>query len=144
RFYIERSYGRFITNPRAWLYQVLRHYLMNYLSAAEAQREVGADDLERVPDARQNPEGRIGMKQLVQELADGLTNRELECLSLRAEGFTYAEIAEAMGVRTGTVGALLARVRDRLVRPGNPRRASLGRSRGTLYFLVSEDSAYPT
>ncbi|HEY1495890.1 MAG TPA: sigma factor-like helix-turn-helix DNA-binding protein, partial [Candidatus Solibacter sp.] len=34
---------------------------------------------------------------------------------LRAEGLSYEEMAAALGIRSGTVGALLARVRRKLL-----------------------------
>ena len=42
------------------------------------------------------------------------TPRELDCLRLRVEGFSYQEIAQVLGVRPGTVGALLPRVYSKL------------------------------
>jgi RNA polymerase sigma-70 factor, ECF subfamily len=38
-----------------------------------------------------------------------LPERQRECLALRAEGLSYAEIAAALGVAPGSVGTLLAR-----------------------------------
>jgi len=43
-----------------------------------------------------------------------LTPRELDCLRLRVEGFSYGQIADRLGIRAGTVGALLPRVYAKL------------------------------
>jgi RNA polymerase sigma-70 factor (ECF subfamily) len=45
-------------------------------------------------------------------LAD-LSERDRQMLLMREEGFRYAEIAEAIGVRSTSVGALLARALER-------------------------------
>jgi RNA polymerase sigma factor (sigma-70 family) len=52
--------------------------------------------------------------QTAHEIATRLTPRELDCLRLRVEGFSYQEIAQVLGVRPGTVGALLPRVYSKL------------------------------
>jgi len=52
--------------------------------------------------------------QTVQAILSRLTPRELDCLRLRVEGFSYQEIAQALGIRPGTVGALLPRVYSKL------------------------------
>jgi len=72
---------------------------------------------------------------LYQVLRNDLTHRvnsasakpevaELECLRLRTEGLSYEEVGFAMEVRTGTVGALLARapqkIRKRAESRGGP------------------------
>ena len=43
-----------------------------------------------------------------------LAPREFECLRLRTEGLDYNEIANAMSIRPGTVGALLHRVGQKM------------------------------
>jgi DNA-directed RNA polymerase specialized sigma24 family protein len=45
-----------------------------------------------------------------------LAPREFECLRLRTEGLDYIEIAAAMSIRPGTVGALLHRVGQKMRR----------------------------
>jgi RNA polymerase sigma-70 factor (ECF subfamily) len=44
-----------------------------------------------------------------------LSERDREALLLQAEGFSYAEIATALGLAQGAVGTTLARARRRLV-----------------------------
>jgi RNA polymerase sigma-70 factor (ECF subfamily) len=114
RYFIERTYGREIANPRAWLFQVLRNYIMDRVSALSTQREVAHEDIDRLADLRQNPEMGVEGSQMARELADALSARELECLCLRSEGFSYDEIGAAMRLRPGTVSAMLSRVRDKI------------------------------
>src|SRR5260370_10737212 len=48
RYFVQRQYGRQIGNPRAWLYQVLRNYLRDRMSAASTKREVAGENLDRL------------------------------------------------------------------------------------------------
>jgi len=109
RFFVERRYGRIIEQPRAWLFQTLRNHLFDHLKSAAVQRETSSETLDSIPDQRQSPELQAG-SDLARKLAGLLTPREFDCLRLRAEGMAYAEIAGVLGIRSGTVGALLARV----------------------------------
>src|SRR5215467_969827 len=40
RFFVERSYGRQIDNPRAWLYRVVRNLSLDWLERAAFRREL--------------------------------------------------------------------------------------------------------
>jgi DNA-directed RNA polymerase specialized sigma24 family protein len=44
----------------------------------------------------------------------GLSPREIECIRLRTEDLSYEEIAGVLGLRPGTVGALLARAHGKI------------------------------
>ena len=116
RYVIERSYGRKIDNPRAWLYQVLRNYLLDRRKSAAALTEVGCDCLAGVPDPSHDPEDRVARSEIARTIAAALSQRELECLELRAEGLSYEEIGVAMDIRIGTVGALLSRALEKIRR----------------------------
>ncbi len=114
RYFLERTYGHKIRNPRGWLYQVLRNLLIDRTRAAAATREVYFDDLEWVPDSNRDPERRVQRSQLAAAISATITDRELACLRLRSEGLCYEEIANRLAVRSGTVGALLTRVHRKL------------------------------
>jgi RNA polymerase sigma-70 factor (ECF subfamily) len=114
RFFVERRYGNCIENPRAWLYRVLRNYLLDRFATSAMKCEVSSEDTDGVPDSRGDPETMVQRTQAAQEIASRLTSRELECLRLRTEGFSYEEIAAVLGVRPGTVSALLPRVYSKL------------------------------
>jgi RNA polymerase sigma-70 factor (ECF subfamily) len=113
RYFTERRFGRHIEHPRAWLCRVMRNFILTRLNSA-AQREVAADNLDTLPDGRISPEARLQNSQLSAQIAAVLNSRERHCLSLRAQGMDYAQIAEHMGVRPGTVGSLLTRIHDKL------------------------------
>ena len=109
RYFIERSYGREIRNPKAWLFEVTRNYLTDRVTTQAAQREVAEEGIENIADITESPDLRVGAMQAAQLLAVWLSLRELECLRLRTCGMSYEEIGDVMQVRIGTVGALVAR-----------------------------------
>ncbi len=163
RYFIERRHGRTIKHPRAWLYQTIRNYLFDYWRDAAAgggiyrrdaagdgiyrgdaagEGEMVAGGLESLPDQKPNPERQVRGKELAREVMGALSPRELDCLRLRAEGFSYVEIARIMRVRPGTIGALLSRVSKKLRRAA-PRRPPVAFALAdALRFVLTEDRAY--
>ena len=113
RYFAERSYGRAIDHPRAWLYQVLRHYLFDRMAGNPAAEPRG-DSLEGIADPGSDPEARVRHSEMAGVIAASLSIRERECLGLRSEGFSYLEIAGIMGLKIGTVGALLVRAHNKI------------------------------
>jgi RNA polymerase sigma-70 factor (ECF subfamily) len=113
RYFMERRYGRIIGNPRAWLYHVMRNYLLD-CHRRVTNREVIAENLDQMPGRQQNPERLLQGSEIARELREMLSEREFECVRLRAEGLDYAEVAHVMGIQIGTVGALLARAQKKI------------------------------
>jgi RNA polymerase sigma-70 factor (ECF subfamily) len=109
RYFIARSEGQRIQTPRAWLYRVLRNYILDALRSSAVKREIGMEQLQTVIDARQDPEVSYHHRELARRVCALLAPRELECLRLRNEGFGYEEIAAILSLRSGTVAALLSR-----------------------------------
>ncbi len=138
RYFVERTYGRRIDNPRGWLYRVLRNHLLDCGKAAAATREVASDDLDWVPDGAQNPEESLERTELAEEIAATLSNRELECVQLRSEGRGYLEISQRLGIRPGTVAALLSRVHTKLGSTGTKQHRGLAEA--VSYLLVEGQS----
>lgn len=145
RYFVERRYGRTIESPRAWLYQVLRNYLLDRLKAAPTQLECQAD-LETVAAARQKtPEELVQRTQSAHEIAASLSDREFTCLTLRGEGLSYSEIATVMSIRIGTVGALLARAQTKLRRYERQGKTNTVRAIAeALVYLVQEAARHST
>lgn len=128
RYFIERRYGRAIGNSRAWLHQVVRNYLLDRLKSAAAQCEVAIVDLERLPARQRNPEDLVRQAETAHKFASVLTRRELECVELRGEGLSYEEIARAMAVTPGTVGATLTHAHEKLRELKDRRQSGSGTS----------------
>jgi RNA polymerase sigma-70 factor (ECF subfamily) len=114
RYFRALSDRRSIEQPRAWLFRVLRNYLLDELKASAVRKEVDIAQLRDYPDSRQDPESDFRLSQILRSLRDVLSPRELECFRLRAVGLSYDEIAEVLDVRPGTVGALLTRAQKKL------------------------------
>ena len=66
------------------------------------------------PDTNANPEQKYASAELTRRILHTLTPRELECLRLRSRGLRYAEIAEVLSIRPGTVATLLSRCTARI------------------------------
>lgn len=117
RYFLARTGGEQIESTRAWLFRVLRNYLLDCFRSADARGEVSLTQMHSAFDPHQNPERAV----LLQEVEDALSPRQLECLRLRAAGLSYEEIARVLRIRKGTVGALLARALRRVKKQAVPR-----------------------
>jgi len=138
RFFIERSYGRLIENPRSWLYRVLRNYLYDRLDRAALKRELPGVDFDGIPDTGRCVETAVERAQAAEKISAQLSKREMECLQLRAGGATYQEIASSLGICIGTVSSLLTRVHKKLAGSGDEEALSLSETAGALYILFAE------
>jgi RNA polymerase sigma-70 factor (ECF subfamily) len=114
RYFRALAAGERIRTRTAWLYRVMRNCFLARQRGAAHRREVpiepGGADQER---HSFNPEGTYQRHELARQMLRRLAPRELECVRLRAEGLSYAEVAEVLGIRPGTVGALLSRALGR-------------------------------
>ena len=137
RYFVERSYGRVIENPRAWLYRVLRNYLLDRLDRAAVEREVGDVDFEQVPDPGEGAEARVESAQMAEELCSEMSGREMDCLRLRAGGASYEEIATTLGIRCGTVSALLTRAHKKLRKGEGGRERAPAETLAALKYLLA-------
>lgn len=107
RFYLVRMQGEEIRNPSAWLHRVVHNYIVETVRSSAVQACVALDE-EALGKVKVEPEtGRVEWEDAFRAM---LAPREFECLKLRTEGLDYIEIADAMSIRPGTVGALLHRV----------------------------------
>jgi RNA polymerase sigma-70 factor, ECF subfamily len=105
RYYSQRSSGANIETPRAWLYRVVYNYLMDTIGRAD----VSLAEASRTPDTGTTPQEQAEASSLEARFTQILSPRELACVRLRSEGLSYDEIGSVLGVRIGTVGAMLAR-----------------------------------
>ncbi|MBM3744254.1 MAG: RNA polymerase sigma factor [Acidobacteria bacterium] len=109
RYFRVLSAGEQLRNLAAWLYRVTRNCHFARQRAGPAAREVALDSESCVLHRGPNPESLYQKRELARQALGRLAPRELECVRLRAEGLSYAEIAEVLNIRSGTVGALLSR-----------------------------------
>jgi RNA polymerase sigma-70 factor (ECF subfamily) len=104
--------GKTIAYPRAWLHTVSRRLVLDALQSYAARHltSLGGElRLRPVFPMTFVDEPANQWREIWRVGAPALSPRERECLQLRAEGFTYREIAEILRVRTGTVCTLVAR-----------------------------------
>lgn len=114
RFFLCRSAGQQIRSPKGWLFRVAHNYVLDQKKAG-SRNEVGMDSLLNVPCPANHPEASSRVSELLQGLLQiGLSPREIECVRLRTEDLRYEEIADVLGLQTGTVGALLARAHGKI------------------------------
>jgi len=105
-------------NPRPWLFAVALNLVREEGRKASRQGRrlvlYKAEQPEHAaaPDEELDRGERIG---LVRAALDTLTERDREALLLKAEGFSYDEIAATLGLARGAIGTTLARARRRLV-----------------------------
>jgi RNA polymerase sigma-70 factor, ECF subfamily len=109
RYYMARIRGQKMENPRAWLFRVLRNYLLDCNRKSSTMPAVQLKDAVQIEDRRQDVEAGYQHDETFRHILSSLSTREKECMQLRLEGLGYNEIAHVMQIRTGTVGALLAR-----------------------------------
>jgi RNA polymerase sigma-70 factor (ECF subfamily) len=117
RYFLTRMHGEVIANERAWLDRVMRDLILDWKRSAEVQAGVALEDAGsatgETPEDRES--GNHGLTRALTAMRF-LAPREQECIQLRAQGLAYQEIASAMQVDIGTVGALLNRAIGKLRR----------------------------
>jgi RNA polymerase sigma-70 factor (ECF subfamily) len=138
RFFVARVAGQQILHPRAWLFRVLRNHALDQKKAG-FHREVGLDSLRNTPGLGPSPEMDYSRFEVLRRtLRTTLSPREIECVQLRAEGLRYDEIAAALNLRSGTVGALLARAHKKVRQAAG----AAGRKSGNLGLEIATGKHY--
>jgi RNA polymerase sigma-70 factor, ECF subfamily len=109
RYFIARTSGQQMENPRAWLFRVVRNYLHDCNRKSGNMPASALEEAVNLADVRQDVEAGYQQNECFQSAISILSPREKECVLLRLEGFGYNEIAQILRIRPGTVAALLAR-----------------------------------
>lgn len=105
-------------NPRPWLFAVALNLIREEARTIKRRErrlvlyKAEQPEAAEAPDVVMSREERIGM---VRAALETLSPRDREALLLKAEGFSYDEIARVVGLSPGAVGTTLARARRRLV-----------------------------
>jgi len=110
---------------RAWLYKTATHLVRDrYRVDTNRQRLLELHPVR--PSGTDSPDRaleRTEARAAAREALDALPERDREMLLMRYSGFSYKEIAEAIGVAATSVGTLLARAEQKfadLVSAGEP------------------------
>ena len=114
RYFIARVDGQQMNNPRAWLFRVLRNYLIDCNRKTAFVPAIGMKEATHIADSRQDVETGYQYTESCSRALSLLSPREQECVRLRLEGFGYDEIAHILGIQPGTVASLLSRSLKRL------------------------------
>ena len=105
-------------NPRPWLFAVALNLVREEgRTASRQQRKLVLYKAEQ-PQSAAAPDDELDRSERiagVRAALDVLTDRDREALLLKAEGFSYDEIAATLGLARGAVGTTLARARQRLM-----------------------------
>ena len=119
--------GRPRTNLRGWLFRVAHNLALKHRLRTRKRHLTEGTDVADLPDRAGgrhavgitcNPEQQLASRQRQQRLLAvfrALPERDRRCLSLRAEGLRYRQIADALGISLGAVAKSLARSMTRMV-----------------------------
>lgn len=109
-------------NLRAWIFRVAHNLALKQRYANQKSRDKTASDwtlAEQQPDPSPDPEQQLSSARRRQRLLtvmNALPDADRGCLTLRAEGLRYREIAAVLGMSLGAVSISLTRSLARLVR----------------------------
>jgi RNA polymerase sigma-70 factor (ECF subfamily) len=111
--------GKSRDNLRAWVFQVAHNLGLKQRHSARREREAhreradrGAASQDLLVDLAPNPEDRLAASQRQERLLAvlwALPDQDRRCISLRAEGLTYREIATVLDISLGSVSLYLTR-----------------------------------
>jgi RNA polymerase sigma factor (sigma-70 family) len=106
-------------NPRPWLFAVALNLVRE--QGRTATRRGRILELYRAERPNQAPPADVELERTekierVRRALDTLTDRDREALLLKAEGFSYDDIAETLGLAKGAIGTTLGRARRRLAK----------------------------
>ena len=113
--------GRPRDHLKGWLFRVAHNLALRQwrtLQRRHARRPWDETAMARDADPSPNPESRLAQHERHERLASvfhALPERDRQCLSLRAEGLGYREIAGTLGISLGSVAKSLTRAVSRLV-----------------------------
>jgi RNA polymerase sigma-70 factor (ECF subfamily) len=119
--FLHLSLGRDRTNVPGWLYRVAHNLALKRRRAIQRQPTYGSrDDLasQRI-DPALDPEARLVLddrRRRLRAVVGALSDRDRQCLQLRAEGRTYRDIAAALRLSLGSVAKSITRALARLTR----------------------------
>lgn len=120
------------SNPKAWLYAVATNLVRDTRRVQARRLTLLSENPDSVPvaDAPDRPDQRLESREavaLVRAILAELPERDRVLLLMQQEGFTHAEMAEAVGTTAKSVGTLLARALKKFSARVGESREILGR-----------------
>lgn len=116
KYCVARNAGQEIREERAWLARVMHNQIVDWHRGRKTRGEVPMENAAAVADEAVDPEAAQMLAERIREARAVLSPAELRCVQLRAAGMRYHEIAEVMGLRTGTIATFLFRAVRKLKR----------------------------
>ena len=109
--------GTLPERPEAWLVTVALNLFRNDRASSKRRMRLMTDARGRalLSDEQPSEEQAVAareVRQQVRHALDGMAARERELLLLRAEGYSYRDIAAVLDLNEASVGTLLARARN--------------------------------
>lgn len=117
RLYVALRKGERIENLRGWIFRVAHNHGLTIRTRESNVLSIEPDFETLIPDHSENPEQALLDRERrlrFQHAVEGLSDQQRNCLSLRAEGFRYREIAEILGLSDSSVCVFLQRAIRRL------------------------------
>jgi RNA polymerase sigma-70 factor (ECF subfamily) len=115
--------GKSRANLQGWIFKVAHNQALKHLSRTRRQ---SSDATPALPDTAPGPEERLADLQrqdMLLAVVKALPELDQWCLSLRAEGLRYREIAEVLGISLGAVANSLEKSLSRLARAEESRKS---------------------
>lgn len=106
---------------KVWLFKVATHIIRDRYRV-DKNRERLLNENPPLIDRVEGPEGGLERAEaidLVRKTLSQLTARDRELLLMRYQGFSYREMAEALGVASSSIGTLLSRAQRRFAQLHN-------------------------
>ncbi|MGE0131548.1 MAG: RNA polymerase sigma factor [Blastocatellales bacterium] len=124
RLYDNLQKGHAMGNVRPWLYRVAHNLAIDWLrqQGRLEQIEVDALPMAAVIDAAPNAEQRLlagERHKRLRVLLSQLSPQQRHCMFLRAEGLSYREIGEVLGIGVSSVATFLGRAIKRIAEDAN-------------------------
>jgi RNA polymerase sigma-70 factor (ECF subfamily) len=100
-----------IQNLRSWLYRVVHNLAIDYVRRKGNRESVQAEwvALRSLTETVHSAEHDLIQNQRIAGSLKALNERERQCLMLRAEGLSYGEIGDVLGLSSKAVSVYLAR-----------------------------------
>jgi RNA polymerase sigma factor (sigma-70 family) len=107
-----------IENPKAFVYRIACNICCDYLRRKRKERIVNDGDVFLLKSSSQPEEELLKKEQkaVFQTALSQLSSRDQQCLLLYHEGFSYTEIAECMKIKKTSVGKVLSRAIEKMIR----------------------------